>query len=56
MLLCWLNTAQKDFEKMQQLLDTKLNKKQFPSLSTWDGEEGGILRKAIIFFHAISIR
>lgn len=47
----------KDFEKMQQLLDTKLNKKLFPSLlSTWDGEEGEILSKAIIFFHAISIR
>lgn len=39
---------------MKQLLDTKL--KQFSSLlSTWDGEEGGILSKAI-FFHAISIR
>lgn len=40
---------------MQQLLDTKL--KQFSSLlSAWDGEEGGMLSKAIIFFHAISIR
>lgn len=49
MLICWQNTAWEDLEKMQQLLDSKLNKKQLPSLiSTWDGEERGILSS--IFF------